>query len=93
MRYTEILLNGQKFQMPAISLGTVWFGSKTTKEMSHAMMDTYTGLGGNWIDTARLYGYPCFPEQELKEKYDSDAIKVVMRRFSGARVCFAYSWF
>lgn len=74
MRYTEILLNGQKFQMPAISLGTVWFGSKTTKEMSHAMMDTYTGLGGNWIDTARLYGYPCFPEQELKEKYDSEEV-------------------
>lgn len=74
MRYTEIILNGQKFQMSAISLGTVWFGSKTTKEMSFAMMDTYTGLGGNWIDTARLYGYPVFPEHELKEKYDSEEV-------------------
>ena len=74
MRFTDIVLNGQKFQMPAISLGTVWFGSKTTKEMSFSLMDTYEGLGGNWIDTARQYGPAVFPKHELKDKYDSEEV-------------------
>lgn len=38
-----------------IALGTMYFGSKLDERTSYNLMDCYTSLGGNQIDTARSY--------------------------------------
>ena len=51
MRYSNGFgINGSK-----ILLGTAYFGDTISVEDSFRIMDTYVGLGGTHIDTARLY--------------------------------------
>jgi aryl-alcohol dehydrogenase-like predicted oxidoreductase len=38
-----------------LSLGTAHFGLKNTEEEVHRLLDRYVSLGGNFIDTARIY--------------------------------------
>lgn len=40
----------------AIALGTMDFGGKIPEGQAREFMDAYAGIGGNCIDTARLYG-------------------------------------
>lgn len=40
-----------------LALGTQAFGTSITVEESFKMLDLYAELGGNFLDTARLYGY------------------------------------
>ncbi|MDO4739650.1 MAG: aldo/keto reductase [Eubacteriales bacterium] len=40
-----------------LALGTQAFGTSITVEESFKMLDLYAGLGGNFLDTARVYGY------------------------------------
>ena len=40
----------------SIVLGTDTFGTLTDRECAFALMDKFCGLGGNTIDTARVYG-------------------------------------
>ena len=49
----------QGFDRPisVLALGTQAFGTSITVEESFKMMDLYVELGGNFLDTARLYGY------------------------------------
>ncbi|MDQ0672642.1 MULTISPECIES: aldo/keto reductase [Micrococcaceae] len=37
------------------SLGTMTFGAEATEETSHAILDSYFAVGGNFIDTADVY--------------------------------------
>ena len=38
-----------------IALGTMDFGSLTTEEDAHAVLDAFTEAGGNFVDTANVY--------------------------------------
>lgn len=40
-----------------LALGTQAFGTSITVEDSFRMLDMYAEMGGNFLDTARLYGY------------------------------------
>ena len=51
MRYTDCL--GK--QSSRILLGTAYFGDTITEETSFSIMDKFREMGGNHIDTARLY--------------------------------------
>ncbi|MHA7210465.1 aldo/keto reductase [Arthrobacter sp. MDT1-65] len=39
-----------------IALGTMGFGDDTSEVDSHAILDAFLGAGGNFIDTANVYG-------------------------------------
>lgn len=39
-----------------LCLGTNMFGTALDAQRSHALLDRFTSLGGNFIDTARMYG-------------------------------------
>jgi len=65
----NILLTGTDLMVSPLSLGTVNYGSKTSEKESFCQMDAYLDAGGNFIDTASVYG--CFPpstEQHASEK-------------------------
>lgn len=38
-----------------LALGTMTFGAEADEETSHAMIDSFVGAGGNFIDTADVY--------------------------------------
>ena len=42
----------------AIILGSGGFGTGKRLEHTFATLDAYTAIGGNWIDSARIYGNP-----------------------------------
>ncbi len=46
---------GGVFSMPALVLGTCYFGLTVPKELAFQMMDVYRAAGGNMLDTARGY--------------------------------------
>ena len=52
MRYREWA--GKRVSV--LALGTSEFGGKTPEGLADDFMDAYTALGGNFIDTARIYG-------------------------------------
>ena len=39
-----------------LCLGTMMFGERTDEETSHRILDTFAAAGGNFIDTADVYG-------------------------------------
>ena len=41
--------------LPAVVLGSVFFGTQIARDASYAVMDTYLEGGGNFIDTANGY--------------------------------------
>ena len=43
-------------QVSVIALGCEMFGSARPEALSYEMMDAYVEMGGNFLDTARLYG-------------------------------------
>ena len=43
-------------KVSAIALGTAHFGAKMPEETAFSVMDAYYALGGNVLDTARIYG-------------------------------------
>lgn len=55
MRKHEI--SGFDRPVSVLALGTQAFGTSITVEESFKMLDLYAELGGNFLDTARLYGY------------------------------------
>lgn len=75
MRLTPVLLGGHEFSMPAITLGSVHFGTKISKETAFSLMDYYAEQGGNWLDTARVYCVELIPAEERRPFYrDSEEI-------------------
>ncbi len=43
-------------KVSAIALGSAHFGAKMPEEVAYQVMDAYIALGGNVLDTARVYG-------------------------------------
>lgn len=54
MRYAQI--PGVKKDASVICMGTDVMGSSRSTELSHKLLDMYAEIGGNFIDTARVYG-------------------------------------
>ena len=48
-------MNGTDLEVSSICLGGGSFGSKLTKKQSYEVLDRYVALGGNFIDTAKVY--------------------------------------
>ena len=49
-------LNAIKRDLSALCLGTMNFGDSMSEELSFEVMDAFVAMGGNFIDTARVYG-------------------------------------
>lgn len=65
----KVLLTGTDLSVSPLSLGTVNYGVKTSEKEAFYQMDAYLDAGGNFIDTASVYG--CFPpsaEMHASEK-------------------------
>lgn len=55
-------------QVSVIGLGSGDFGGKTAESQAREFMDAYTAMGGNLIDTARVYGDFVTPRNGESEK-------------------------
>ncbi|WP_248926076.1 aldo/keto reductase [Paenibacillus hamazuiensis] len=66
MKRTKI--TGTELVSSSISLGGVALGSKLNEEESFRLMDEYTDLGGNMIDTAEVYANWLPVEPSVSEK-------------------------
>ena len=51
-----------------LCMGTVYFGSRVDENASFALMDHFAALGGNFLDTARVYADWATPEAQASEK-------------------------
>lgn len=54
MRYVDF--PGVNRRVSVICMGTDVMGSSRSTELSHKLLDMYAEIGGNFIDTARIYG-------------------------------------
>lgn len=63
MRYREI--PGTEMKLSAICLGTPDFGSGINKDGSFRMMDAFYEQGGNFLDTAHVYGKDGMSEKTI----------------------------
>ena len=57
-----------KAQVSVIGLGTGEFGGRCAEGLARDFMDAYLALGGNFIDTARVYGDFATPKNGESEK-------------------------
>jgi aryl-alcohol dehydrogenase-like predicted oxidoreductase len=58
MRYTTIGSDSAAaLEVSVLSLGTMWFGTRTDEARSFAILDRYVAAGGNFIDTSNSYLY------------------------------------
>ncbi|HEY3506881.1 MAG TPA: aldo/keto reductase [Actinocatenispora sp.] len=48
-------LGGTGTVVSTLCLGTMTFGNESTEEVSHAQLDRFVEVGGNFIDTANVY--------------------------------------
>lgn len=55
-------------QVSMLALGSSEFGGTCPEELAFEFMDAYVGLGGNFIDTARVYGDFATPKNGESEK-------------------------
>lgn len=58
MRYKKLCLNGQKLDAFPIVMGSVPFGTAMDEATARDVLDAYVQMGGNVLDTARVYGAP-----------------------------------
>ena len=56
------------YQASVIGLGTGEFGGKCPESLAREFMDAFVGMGGNFIDTARVYGDFVTPRDGESEK-------------------------
>ena len=62
------ILNNTDLKVSSASLGTDVYGTVLNKAQSYELLDTYTDLGGNIIDTALVYANWIPGEKSLSEK-------------------------
>lgn len=70
-----IRLTNTDLHVSEISLGTAAYGDARTREESYALMDLYRELGGNFLDTALVYG-DWGPEPASSEKIVGEWLKM-----------------
>lgn len=56
MKFMNVSVPGGSISMSKIVLGTDYYGVNIPEERAFALMDRYLELGGNTLDTARVYG-------------------------------------
>lgn len=56
MKFMQVQAKGGPLQMSKTALGTMDFGTAIPQEQAFALLDRYVALGGNVVDTARVYG-------------------------------------
>ena len=56
------------YRVSAIGFGTADFGGKHPEGLARELMDAYVSIGGNFIDTARVYGDFVTPRNGESEK-------------------------
>jgi aryl-alcohol dehydrogenase-like predicted oxidoreductase len=66
MRYKK--LNQTDLKVSVLCLGTVAFGTSVSKQQAFSQMDEFAAQGGNFIDTAHVYGDWAPGEKALSEK-------------------------
>ena len=66
-------------EISVIGLGTADFGGKIAESLAFEFMDIYTGINGNFLDTARVYGDFVTPKNGESEK--------IIGRWMSARHC------
>jgi len=64
----RIQLGTTALQVSAVCMGSVPFGSSTPDEKAFALMDRFAELGGNFMDTARIYADWLPGEKQASEK-------------------------
>ena len=52
-----VQLGSSELQVSALGLGAMFFGTRTTAEMSYQLLDEYVAAGGNFIDSANIYSH------------------------------------
>lgn len=45
-----------RFEVSVIGFGTADFGGRHPEGLARELLDAYVSIGGNFIDTARVYG-------------------------------------
>jgi len=71
----QVKLKGTDLIVSNISFGTGNFKGKIDKETSFELMDYYLELGGNFIDTANVYGRWLPDTKNCSEQYIGDWLK------------------
>ena len=56
MKFMDVEAAGGTLKLAKIARGTDYFGVRIPEERAFSLMDRYLELGGNVIDTARIYG-------------------------------------
>ena len=56
MLYNHFKAPGVEADVARIIMGTAGFGTKQDQALSFELMDYYMSVGGNCLDTARIYG-------------------------------------
>lgn len=84
MKFMDVQSSNGVFSMSKIVFGTDYFGVNIPEEQAFALMDRYLALGGNAIDTARVYGKnPKEPDPD--EAYSNS--EPIVGRWLKARGC------
>ena len=52
----KIAFNGTELRVSELGLGTVKYGTDCPREAAFEQMDVFLDAGGNFIDTALVYG-------------------------------------
>lgn len=68
-------IHNTELRVSEVSLGTAAFGDARTREESYALMDVYRDQGGNFLDTALVYG-DWGPEPASSEKIVGEWLKM-----------------
>jgi aryl-alcohol dehydrogenase-like predicted oxidoreductase len=65
-----------------LALGTMTFGPEASEQVSHEILDTYVAAGGNFVDTADVYGNPGGHSEEIVGRWlaahPTEAAQVVL---------------
>jgi len=64
----KIKLGNTALTVSPLCMGTVYLGSRVNDEDSFAFLDRFASLGGNFLDTARVYADWMGPEKQSSEK-------------------------
>lgn len=84
MKFMDIQSSSGILKMSKIVCGTDYFGVNIPEERAFALMDRYMELGGNVIDTARIYGKNP-TEPDLDEAYSNS--EPIVGRWIKSRNC------
>lgn len=84
MQFMEVRAKDSSLSMSKIILGTDYFGINIPEQTAFALMDQYIALGGNTLDTARIYGKDA-GAPNLDEAYSNS--EPIVGRWLKARGC------